>query len=135
MHKPYQEVLGHPADFRVLYCFYTAAEGGRRNPPGQGYRSDFRYFENWADHHDVFMIWPEFEDERGNVIVDEASFPVPAIGTARMWIINAGMRKLHRQRIRTGTKGFFMEGTVKVAECEVVEVLGLMSNPTENRSR
>jgi hypothetical protein len=76
------------------------------------------------------MIWPEFEDEKGNLIIDSVERVNP-IGTARMWIINAKMRKMHRNRIKIGIKGYFIEGAKRVAECEVLEIIGLQSNPTE----
>ncbi len=41
--KPYHEILKHHYDFRVRYRFLSQEEGGRRNPPFQGYRSDFEY--------------------------------------------------------------------------------------------
>lgn len=127
MHQPYEQRLGHGADFRVKYRFYKPEEGGRKRLPYQGIRSDF-----WYEHprHEVnysFMIWPEFEDEAGNVIL-EADEPVPETGTARMWIINEQNRKYHQERIAIGTKGYFREGARATAECEVIEIPGLFTN-------
>ena len=39
------------------------------------------------------MIWPEFEDQSGSVILDD-TIPVPKTGTALMWIIII-LRKNH----------------------------------------
>jgi hypothetical protein len=40
-----------------------------------------------------------------------------------MWIINEANQVLHKERIKIGLKGFFMEGPHKSAECEVIEVV------------
>jgi hypothetical protein len=36
MHTPYEDILKHPADFRVKFRFYTKEEGGR--PMANGIR-------------------------------------------------------------------------------------------------
>jgi hypothetical protein len=130
MHSSIEERLHHPPDFRVKYRFYSVAEGGRENLPYQGYRSDF-----WYEHKDnswtkIFIIWPEFENSHGEVIFENEK-PVPSTGSAKMWIITPQMREYHRNKIGIGTKGFFMEGGRKVAECEVIEIIGLEKNPIE----
>ncbi len=63
-HYSYEHKLGHQADFRVVYRFYSMEEGGRKSLPHQGYRSDF-YYEHpeHSGSSTIFMIWPEFEDE------------------------------------------------------------------------
>ena len=130
MHTPYQQRLGHPPDFKVKYRFYTKEEGGRQTIiPYQGYRSDF-----WYPHPDhpvngIFMIWPEFEDAAGATIL-ENDRSVEATGTANMWVIVPERRPYHYDKIQVGTKGYFMEGSLRVAECEVIEILGLKNNPT-----
>jgi hypothetical protein len=48
-----------------------------------------------------------------------------------MWIVIPKMRQFHRDKIKVGLKGFFMEGSRRVAECEVIEILGLLTNPIE----
>lgn len=131
MHEPYEDRLKHPPDFRVKYRFYDESEGGRKTVPGQGYRSDFWYYhELQPNPNSIYMIWPEFEDEQENVITDTEARVKP-IGTARMWVIVPKMRKMHRDRINVGLKGYFMEGSRRVAECEVIEMLGLNSNPSD----
>jgi len=47
-----------------------------------------------------------------------------------MWIANPTWRNYHKEKIKIGLKAFFMEGPRKVAECEVIEINGLMTNPT-----
>lgn len=131
-HVPYEEALHHPHDFVVRYRFFSPDEGGRLYPPAQGLRCDFRYADPELDGGRTWMIWPEFEDEAGQVIRNR-SVPIPRSGTARMWIINPAWRTLHQGRLRVGTKAYFTEG-VPTAECEVIDLIGLMSNPTAETS-
>jgi hypothetical protein len=128
MHTSYKLNLKHPPDFKVKYCFLSKENGGRTTPPSQGYRSDF-----WYEHPDhlkkqLFMIWPEFENENGEIIF-QSDILVPNEGIARMWIVNSQWRAYHKEKIKIGLKGFFMEGQRKVAECEVIEIIGLLTNP------
>ncbi|HVI44247.1 MAG TPA: hypothetical protein VM802_05240 [Chitinophaga sp.] len=126
MYKPIEKRLRHLHDFTVRYRFYSKDEGGRAYPPYQGYRSDFWY--DAAGPGQLFMIWPEFEDTAGEVII-ENDHTVPETGTARMWIIIPERRPMHYDNIRMGLKGYFMEGARRVAECEVIEIVGLKDNP------
>lgn len=131
MHQSYEVRLGHPPDFRVSYRFYDESEGGRKTIPVQGYRSDFWYYnDSQPNPNSIYMIWPEFEDEQGNLITDTTT-PVSPFGTARMWIIMPKMRPFHKDKIKVGLKGFFREGSRSVAECEVIEIVGLTTNPSE----
>lgn len=131
MHKPYEKRTGHRADFRVKYRFCSSEEGGRKTLPFQGYRSDF-----WYEHPEhtgrsqLFMIWPEFENEIGELLLNDA-VSVPMSGTAKMWILDPEMRIYHKGKIQVGLKGYYMEGSKRVAECEVIEILDLLINPTE----
>ncbi|MBB3127063.1 hypothetical protein FHS19_001717 [Paenibacillus rhizosphaerae] len=124
---PYTQIRKHEPDFRVRYKFFSQEEGGRKTLPHQGYRSDFFYEgDNLKDG--IYMIHPEFEDATGNIILDDTT-PVPLEGTARMWIIFPEMRKrVHINKLRNGVKGYFMEGSRKVATAEVIEILELHSN-------
>jgi hypothetical protein len=130
MHHHYEEKLKQKADFRVRYRFYTKEEGGRKTTPYQGYRSDFWYPHKGGNENSVFMIYPEFEDANGNIVLENDK-AVNEQGTARMWVIMPKMREYHKPRIIKGTKGYFMEGSRKVAECEVIEIIDLLVNPTE----
>jgi hypothetical protein len=131
MHQPYQEILKHPHDFVVRYRFFTLQEGGKELPPFQGARLNFRYADKALNVGGDSIIFPEFEDEARNVILTQYA-PVPASGTARMWIVNPERRPIHQQRINIGTKGYLM-GVKPIAECEVIEIVGLPSNPTKNK--
>ena len=128
MHTPYENMLGHKCDFRVKYRFFTTEEGGRRSLPYQGIRSDFWYDRGDNKPDQMFMIWPEFENSAGDVILQNDR-PVPQIGTARMWIIVPERRPLHYKFIKEGLLGNFREGAMKTAECYVIEVVGLLVNP------
>jgi hypothetical protein len=66
------------------------------------------------------MIWPEFIDENGSIILDDR-VPVPSSGIANMWIINPELRFYHSDKITVGKIGYFMEGSRRVAECKVIE--------------
>jgi hypothetical protein len=132
MHQSYEKRLGHPADFRVKYVFYSKEEGGREKLPFQGIRSDFWYDHDCHEMTGLFMIWPEFEDQSGNVVLDNTA-SVSKTGTAMMWIINSERRIYHRDKIKIGTKGYFKEGAITTAVCEVIEIIGLLTNPTTNK--
>ena len=129
MHTNYEKKRGHKADFRVKYRFRKPEKGGRNSgTPYQGYRSDFSI--EGEEENRLYMIWPEFEDQKGNIITDE-QIKVPPSGTARMWIVSNEMRPHHYEKIKVGTVGYFREGRRKVADCEVIEILGLLTNPIE----
>lgn len=128
-HRPYESIFKHPCDFKVLYRFYTKEEGGRDNLPHQYIRSDFWYEDETHDNKDrMYMIYPEFEDENGNLIESGA---VHREGVARMWVVNPKWRAYHRQRVKMGTIGYFKEGFRTTGSCKVIEIVGLDTNPTE----
>lgn len=71
------------------------------------------------------MIWPEFLDEDGNVILEE-DVMVPWIGSAYMWILLfEKMWDYHRRRAVPGRRCWFMEGSKKVAEAQIIEQISL----------
>lgn len=126
-HIPYESRLNHPEDFKVKYRFYTQEEGGRWHLPNQGIRSNFWYEHENHTMTGYFMIFPEFENETGELIEYGEVLPQ---GIARMWIANKHLRVYHQERITLGTRGYFIEGN-KTGECEVIEIVSLMSNPTD----
>ncbi|MFD2587567.1 hypothetical protein ACFSQJ_11540 [Croceitalea marina] len=127
-HKPYNENLGHPHDFLVEYQILTESENGRKTLPYQGIRWDFWYEHKEHEENHLFMIWPEFIDESGNVIKQKDK-PVPRVGKAKMWIVNDKMRKYHQGKIKIGMKCYGREGARTVVNYEVIEIVGLMTNP------
>jgi hypothetical protein len=103
--------------FRVSYRFLRPDEGGLSRPPRQHVRWDFLYAGDHVQSDGLSMIWPEF------VGVDGSALPqgeVPMTGLADMFIVDDARVPYHRERIRIGTRGYFMEGPRRVAECEVV---------------
>jgi hypothetical protein len=127
MHRSYETIFNHPCDFRISYRFLTKAEGGLASLPMQGIRLDFSYEHPDHEIESGFTICPEFENQKGSV---EFEGQVLHQGFAKMWIIKNELRSYHQKRITKGLKGFLLEGK-KVAECEVVDIVGLMTNPTE----
>jgi len=124
MHEPYDKRLGRQFDFKVKYRLYKPEEGGRKTVLYQGIRYDFAYSDFGTNDFNVYMIWPEFENENGQVITKDFEI-IKETGTARMWIINDDIRTFHKDRIEIGTKGFMMEGNRKMGECEVTDIVGL----------
>lgn len=114
--QSYTERRGRAADFVVKYRYLPASEGSRLAAPHQHMRSDFQYDD---DRDQVWMIWPEFVDPSGTVLPEG---PVPMEGTAQMFILDDSLRHLHQQRLSVGRRGFIVEGSRRVAECEVVEI-------------
>ncbi|CAH1203847.1 hypothetical protein PAECIP111891_02446 [Paenibacillus allorhizoplanae] len=121
---------GFPPDFKVKYRFYTQEEGGRKILPRQGYRSDFALEEDFLDTGiELRVIHPEFEDENGDLIINETRSVLES-GNARMWIMFPKARaERHIHDIKVGLKGYFMEGPRRVAEAEIIEIIGLFKNP------
>ncbi len=72
MHTPYEEIRGHIHDFEVKYRLYSFEEGGRRTIPIQGIRWDFWYEHEEHKPNRLYMIYPEFNDSNGNVILEES---------------------------------------------------------------
>lgn len=127
--KPYKELTSTDFNFVVRYTFYLKEEVrfGRTLLPSQHYRCDFGYAEDVdkepTPHNDIrlYMIYPEFLDESGNPILEKEK-SVNKSGLATMWILDPSFIPYHKNRIKVGTKGYFMEGACKIAECEVIEV-------------
>jgi hypothetical protein len=125
-HISYEQIWKRPCDFIVKYRFLSEDEGGRKTgPPSQGYRSDFMYDGDSPKTDRIFMIHPEFLDEENNVIINKSHSQWS--GKAKMWIINSDFIPFHKNRLKVGTKGFFMEGPTKTAECEVIEIIGFQN--------
>ena len=72
----------------------------------------------------VWMIWPEFISDDRQVWPEGV---VPMAGRALMFIVNLDNEEIHRTRVSIGTRGAFVEGAKKVAECRVVAIHGLAS--------
>ncbi|WP_332874860.1 DUF433 domain-containing protein [Hymenobacter psoromatis] len=117
----YTKTFGREPDFRVTYRLFTVEEGGRKTPAYQGIRWDFCYEDKTIVPGWRFMIYPEFLDPDGYVIPNG---PFSPVGQANMFILMPERRDFHRQHIRPGVRGFFMDG-LPAGVCEVTEVLSL----------
>jgi hypothetical protein len=120
-------------DFEVSYRFFSESEGGRKTgPPYQSYRCDWSYEDNEVFEKtgiSVFQIWPIFLDATGGEFPAEVQVPVS--GKAAMWIIKPKTRgQIHQAWIKEGARGFFMEGSRRVAVAIVTRIVGLHTNPT-----
>ena len=93
--------------------------------PYQGYRSDLHYEGEDMVKDGIYMIWPEFLKADGSVILEEEVL-IPKEGHAFMWILLFDkMRGYHKARATVGRRCWFMEGSRKVAEAQITEVLGI----------
>ena len=110
---------GQESAFQVRYRFFTSSEGGRLGPPRQHIRWDFLYAGDDPSSDGMSMIWPEFIATDGTVLPEGE---VPTSGVANMFIVNPDRIPYHQQRLSVGTKGYFMEGPKRVAECEVIAI-------------
>ncbi|MHC2990131.1 hypothetical protein OB13_00410 [Pontibacter sp. HJ8] len=124
MCRPYAEIFKSKPVFRVTYTIFSKEEGGRFNLPSPGIRWDFWYEQPAHSKGTLFMFYPEFKDSSGNLITDP-TLTVPKYGNARMWILAKEKIEYHRDKIRIGTHGYFMEGNKKVGACDVIELINL----------
>lgn len=118
----YSERSGREPSFEVSYRFLSEDEGGRSTPPHQHTRWDFLYAGDDPVNDGVWMIWPEFLSLQNIPLPDG---PVPMEGRASMFVVNLDNTAYHQERIAVGTKGYFVEGAKRVAECHVIAIQGL----------
>ncbi len=126
-HIPYEKATGLLPDFEVEYEIDRdpEIEGGKLT---QGMRCDFLYEGDKSPHDPIYMIWPEILDKNNNVILD-TSIEIEKKGLANMWIMLPESRaRIHCNRLKPGTKGYWVVGSCKVANVKVTKILGLFSN-------
>jgi hypothetical protein len=73
-------------------------------PAYQHVRWDFRY----EDGVETWMIYPEFLDPDGKMVPNGPFLPA---GQANMFTAYGGKQEFHRQHIRPGVRGYFVEGS------------------------
>jgi hypothetical protein len=113
-----------PDDFVALIRIYRTDEGGRKQPPNNGIRWDFRYEGDSIDN--LYMIFPDFYDMNGSSLPQDQPLPIDRELPARMLILNDEFRAgMHRERIKVGTQFFCHEGPKAVATGYVTRVTGL----------
>ncbi len=112
-------------DFEVHYRFFSAEEGGRQGPAFQGYRCDWKYADLEEERPDqVWKIWPIYLDNNGQLLPENTE--VPNQGIAQMLIVDKGLKEsVHKNRIRVGIRGYFVEGLKRIAEASVTRVVDL----------
>ncbi len=126
MWKSNKDRLGREPDFKIRYRFISHSDGGRVQLPYQGHRSDFCYEGEDPQVDGVYMIWPEFLNADGSVMLEDQMMVAPE-GEAYMWILNFDeMKEHHRARAIPGKQGWLVEGTKKVAEVTVIEQIRLL---------
>lgn len=127
-HKPYESHRHQPEDFKVLYRFLKNEDGTYIQKPFQGMRCDFAYDGDDVEETGIYMIWPEFENDLGEVITNKST-NINETGVARMWIAVPEMREqIHKSKAAIGTKGHFMVGGKQIAHAEIIEIVGLHTN-------
>ncbi len=125
--KTYREIRNHREDFIVSYKLYSPQEGGRK-VTFQHLRCGFMYEGDDPQEDGIYMIHPEFLNENGSPVNGEDT-PISLSGKASMWVLVEEMKEqVHRKRIKVGTRGFFMEGSRKIGEVVVEEIVALNEN-------
>lgn len=118
-------------DFEAVIRILSAEEGGRKAPCFNGIRWDFAYAEDAARTPGavpgLFMISPDFFDQRGDSIATHRALPQGVDLQARMTVVvDESRARIHRARIRPGTKFHCHEGPHVVAVGWVTRLTGLM---------
>jgi hypothetical protein len=123
-HKPYRELLNREPDFVVQYEL-APCEELRNAKPTQGMRVDFLYAGESPEREGIHMIWPEILSPDGGVMMDTTVGAVPPSGKANMWVVSDERRSFHASKIKVGTKGYWVRGSLRLANVVVVEVCSL----------
>jgi len=116
-HEPYRNNFKRETDFIVEYewCSSTSVK------PFQGMRSDYLYAGNGKEDDFICMIWPEFLDEKGRVILNKEN-ELNKKGYANMWVMMDERRPYHKERIKEGIVGYMVGGSLKIAKTVVIQV-------------
>jgi translation elongation factor EF-Tu-like GTPase len=115
-------------DFEAVIFVLRSDEGGRKIPARNGLRWDFTYAEE-ASSENLYMIWPDFVDENGVSLQKDMDLPVGVGLRARMTVVVDEMReRLHRAKIKVGTRFYCCEGSRRVAEGQVTKITGLFDD-------
>ena len=116
-HEPYKIKFNREPDFIVEYEWCSDTYVKRY----QGMRSDYLYTENEKEDDFICMIWPEFLDEKGRVILNKET-ELDKKGYANMWVMMDERRPYHKQRIKEGVVGYMVGGSEKIAKTVVIQV-------------
>jgi hypothetical protein len=118
------DIYSTEADFEAEITLLTPEQGGRNLPPHNYIRWDLGYTDRKPDDP-IYMIWPNFLDDRGFPI--PKGVPIEGRMIARMHILVKEMVGFHRQRLLVGTEFNCHEGRRVVAKGIVTKLLALQS--------
>ena len=122
MFQSYKETSGKEPDFRIKYKWLDSPQ-----KLFQHIRTYFRYVDDGPGT--AWAIWPEFENE-SQVILDD-TFEVPKEGTATMWIFDS-YDVTFTNKLKVGARGYLLVGSIAIVDVEVIELLGIEGEVTNN---
>lgn len=94
---PWSDVLKREADFEIDYTFID-----ENFTPFVGMQTHFKYI---TDDQEVWIIFPEFLDKEGIVMMDKRETPALK-GKAEMWIINKDNTEKHKSKLYVGMRAY-----------------------------
>ncbi|MGC1498231.1 MAG: hypothetical protein WA790_20665 [Sulfitobacter sp.] len=115
-------IYGRKPDFEAEITVLTADQGGRKTPPFNKIRWDFRYADD-APSDGIYMIHPYFLDKNRELFPDGQA--LSGTMTALMFIVIEEMADYHRKRIAIGTEFYCVEGYKICATGTVTDLIGL----------
>ena len=118
-HEPYRVKFGRDPDFIVEYYWNPDPEC-KSVKRLQGMRSDFIYAGDDPTVEGIHMIWPEFLDSSGDVIL-QGNYEVASEGYANMWILTKENIPYHKDRLKPGSKGHMLAGSKNLADLIVIQ--------------
>ena len=118
------DIYSTEADFEAEITLLTPEQGGRTKPSHNYIRWDLGYTGRKPDDP-IYMIWPNFLDDRGSPI--PKGVPIEDKMIANMHILDKEMLGFHRQRLLVGTEFNCHEGSRVVAKGIVTKLLALES--------
>ena len=119
-----KRLAAQPDDFEALIRITPEHEGGRHVPTFNGIRWDFGYPDD-PPGSSIYMIWPDFLDERGDSRPRDIPLPIGVELPAALFILNPDTRAYHRERIHEGLFFYCHEGARRVASGRVTRITNL----------
>jgi len=128
-------IYQQPDDFEAIIQIFSPEDGGRMTPPFNGIRWDFAYAGDHVPTDGLFMIWPDFFNEKGDSLPTDQPLPIGVGLRARMTVVVDEMRAcLHRARISVGVAFYCHEGSKRVAAGTVTKITGLFAERSASQS-
>ncbi|RPD44577.1 hypothetical protein DNI29_20820 [Hymenobacter sediminis] len=113
---------GVPDDFEARIRILPPEEGGRKQPPYNGIRWDFRYA---LDKPACDYMYSDFYDPLTGNSWRELPLSLDEWLHARLSIFFEEARAFHQKKLRPGTSFYCVEGSHIVAEGTVTRITGL----------